>query len=41
MEVPILRVQLATDTTLSQQNLGGKLLKIYKKVMSFVGLDRN
>ena len=30
-----------TDTTLSQQNLGGKLLKICKKVMLFVGLDKN
>ena len=34
----VLRVQLATYITLSQQNLDSKLLKIYKTVMSFVGL---
>ena len=30
-----------TDTTLSQQNLSDKLLKICKKVMSIVGLNKN
>ena len=40
-EVAVLRVQLVTYITLSQQNLGSKLLKIYKKVMSFVGLNKN
>ena len=38
-KVPILRVQLATDTTLSKQNLGGKLLKVGKKVISIVDLN--
>ena len=40
-EAAVLRVQLAIDITLSQQNLVDKLLKIYKIVMSFVGLDKN
>ena len=40
-KVAVLRVQLITYITLSQQNLGSKLLKIYKKVMSFVGLNKN
>ena len=31
----------ATNTTLSQQNLGGKLLKVCKKVMLVVSLDKN
>ena len=31
----------ATDTTLPQQNLCGKLLKICKKVMLIVGLNKN
>ena len=40
-EAVVLRVQLATNTTLSEQNLSDKLLKICKKVMSFVSLDKN
>ena len=40
-EVAVLRVQLVTYITLSQQNLSSKLLKIYKNVMSFVGLNKN
>ena len=30
-----------TNTTLSQQNLNSKLLKVCKKVMSVVGLNKN
>ena len=40
-EVVVLRVQLATNTTFSEQNLSDKLLMICKKVMSFVSLDKN
>ena len=31
----------ATDTTLPQQNLGSKVLKICKKVMLIMGLNKN
>ena len=40
-EAVVLRVQLATNTTFSEQNLSDKLLMICKKVMSFVSLDKN
>ena len=30
-----------TNTALSQQNLSGKLLKVCKKVMFVVGLNKN
>ena len=40
-EAVVLSVQLATNTTFSEQNLSDKLLMICKKVMSFVSLDKN